>query len=290
MRQKFSDRIGITEPNTLIQIDSMTKELRNKLWSSFEIYFFEESREVRQVQPLVDSKLYKMAFNLWLYYFKFPTDNIPLYDIEFKSIIRDYFFKADWYQVYNLLDFCLDFADQIFPNKQDFIKFTNFHLKEELSGFRIIDDCFVPITNEEQIKCLNDSLNISKSKDLFGVYAHISASIQLLANKELNGIDKYRNTIKEAISAVEALCNKLNNKKSKGLSGALNQLQPKIKIHSSLEQGFIKLYGYTSDSDGIRHPIMDEPDLDLEDAVYMLVTCSAFVNYIIQKADKAGLI
>lgn len=35
--------------------------------------------------------------------------------------------------------------------------------------------------------------------------------------------------------------------------------------------------------------MMSEPNLDQEDALYMLVICSAFVNYLIVKADKSGL-
>jgi hypothetical protein len=34
---------------------------------------------------------------------------------------------------------------------------------------------------------------------------------------------------------------------------------------------------------------MGVDDLDQEDARYMLVTCSAFVNYLVVKADKAGV-
>jgi hypothetical protein len=44
------------------------------------------------------------------------------------------------------------------------------------------------------------------------------------------------------------------------------------------------LYGYTSDSSGIRHALQDEPNLDFVDAKFMLVACSAFVNYLTDKA------
>lgn len=43
------------------------------------------------------------------------------------------------------------------------------------------------------------------------------------------------------------------------------------------------LYGYTSDGDGIRHSLLEEPNLDYSDAKFMLVTCSAFVNYLTSK-------
>jgi len=60
-------------------------------------------------------------------------------------------------------------------------------------------------------------------------------------------------------------------------------------MHPSLKQGFEKLYGYTSDDDGIRHALLDEANLDMEDARFMLVSCSAFVNYLVVKAQKAGI-
>jgi len=34
---------------------------------------------------------------------------------------------------------------------------------------------------------------------------------------------------------------------------------------------------------------MDKPDLDFEDAKFMLVTCSAFANYLKVKAAKAEI-
>lgn len=53
-----------------------------------------------------------------------------------------------------------------------------------------------------------------------------------------------------------------------------------------MEQAFIKLYGYTSDEDGVRHGGIDFNNVPAEDAKYMLVSCSAFVNYLIEKYEK----
>ena len=58
-----------------------------------------------------------------------------------------------------------------------------------------------------------------------------------------------------------------------------------------MKEAFIKLYHYTSGADGIRHAIglLEEPNLSFEDAKFMLVSCSTFINYLISKASKAGL-
>jgi hypothetical protein len=60
-----------------------------------------------------------------------------------------------------------------------------------------------------------------------------------------------------------------------------------MPIHGALEQGFIKLYGYTSHGDGIRHAMMEEDHLDQEDALYMLVSFSSFVSYLMVKWGKS---
>jgi len=49
------------------------------------------------------------------------------------------------------------------------------------------------------------------------------------------------------------------------------------------------MYGYMSDESGVRHAMMGEDHLELEDARYMFVTCSAFINYLVVKADKVGI-
>jgi len=44
------------------------------------------------------------------------------------------------------------------------------------------------------------------------------------------------------------------------------------------------LSGYTSDKGGIRHGLKEEDhNVDIDEARFMLVTCSAFVNYLISK-------
>jgi hypothetical protein len=73
------------------------------------------------------------------------------------------------------------------------------------------------------------------------------------------------------------------------LSQAIKVITDKIELHPDLKEAFYKLYGYTSDAKGIRHSLMEKPDLDFEDAKFMLVTCSAFSNYLKEKARKAEI-
>jgi len=60
-----------------------------------------------------------------------------------------------------------------------------------------------------------------------------------------------------------------------------------LDVHGALDGAFTKIYGYSSNAQGIRRALMDEPDLEFEAAKFMLVACSAFVNYLLAKAARS---
>jgi len=66
-------------------------------------------------------------------------------------------------------------------------------------------------------------------------------------------------------------------------------LQGELGLHGALKSALLSLYGYTSDENGIRHAMLDEPDLEFAEAKFMLVACSAFANYIVGKAADGKL-
>jgi hypothetical protein len=75
-------------------------------------------------------------------------------------------------------------------------------------------------------------------------------------------------------------------------SKALAKLESKIAIHGGLKRGFAAIYGFTSDEEGIRHPLLDDhtANVDETDALFMIGACAAFVSYLINKARMSGLI
>jgi hypothetical protein len=60
-------------------------------------------------------------------------------------------------------------------------------------------------------------------------------------------------------------------------------------LRFAIKKSFSALYGYTSDADGIRHAMLDEASLTFTDAKYMLIACTAFINYVLGKAADLGL-
>ena len=94
----------------------------------------------------------------------------------------------------------------------------------------------------------------------------------------------YGNSIKESISAVESLSKIVVQNNKATLGQALKAIEKKYHIPESLQKAFSALYGYTSNEGGIRHSLLEKNvKIDLEEAGFMLIACSAFVNYLISK-------
>ena len=95
--------------------------------------------------------------------------------------------------------------------------------------------------------------------------------------------------MKESISAVESLAKHLSGNPSATLGECLKALEKSRSLHPALKNAYSSLYGYTNDSDGIRHALMDKDNLGKADARFMLVCCSAFfnyMNYMIESPEK----
>src|ERR1700686_4042791 len=100
----------------------------------------------------------------------------------------------------------------------------------------------------------------------------------------------FSDSIRESIHAVESVARTLEP--SGDFSNALVKLEQKTNIHPAMKKGFLALYGFSSDGQGIRHPLLEKeaPSVDEADAMFMIGACSAFVSYLINKARAAGLL
>ena len=152
-------------------------------------------------------------------------------------------------------------------------------MEKENSGYRFVDGKIIEISSSEEISEIETAI---KSTPYHGVKQHLKTAITLLSNKQN---PDYRNSIKESISAVEALCKKVTGDEKATLSKAINILKKKVSIHPDLKAAFFSLYKYTSDDNGIRHALMEESSLTGADARFMLISCSAFINYVIARIN-----
>ena len=155
---------------------------------------------------------------------------------------------------------------------------ANEYFEREYIGYRFVGELITPISDTNEIESIEEAL-ICKYQP---VRDHLSKDNAFLADREK---PDYENSIKESISAVEAICEIITG--IKGKEASLGKMLKKIEengvmIHSGLKSAFIILYGYTSDANGIRHAgDIGGASSMFEEAKFMLVSCSAFINYLI---------
>ena len=269
----FSERYGY-KPEQEIQVKGISTTLRTRIWNVFYQQEIKKgglgSKRITSAfagEITIEEKIAdKLGFSIKE---SFLTNKLEEYITK----------KCEWYIVYDFLEYyfrCINGRE----DKKQIILDINCVLEEEKSGYRIVNNEIVPITNKAEIEEIETAANTQFDS----VNKHISKALELYANR--NKPD-YENSIKESISAVEAMCCIITDNEKSSLGQALKKLEENgVYIHKSMKNAFSSLYGYASDESGIRHGSIDFVNAPSEDAKFMLLSCSAFVNYLIEKWSK----
>lgn len=267
--KSFSQRKGIVPVAEIIQTDSMNDALRNSIWNTLDVVLWSSKNFMypQYGEPLMQS----FSQSLWFHHFKKPADTRDGYVTDILKQIRDYFFGCKWNEVYDFVEFVVRDRKESHPRLAEFL---NFILERELSGYRIISEAVVDITGKHEVEMLDEALRDTR---FAGVAGHLQCALERLADRDH---PDYRNSIKESISAVESMARVVGGNPKATLGEALKVLEKSGKLHPALKDGFGKLYGYTSDEQGIRHAMLDEPNLTAADAKFFLLSCTSFVNYL----------
>lgn len=282
----FSQRIGQSPLVKVAQRESIDAELRNALWSLLTIFYWDKYKcpsrnPFGRSDSISQSNMENLFYCLWLHFFKQPVDTIPTYFEHGHKLLREHFFKFTWFEVYDFVEFVP--ANCKISSKDDFYATVNTYLERENSAYRFVDGLITEITSEQEIFEIEKAI---KQLDPFhGPKEHLLTALSLLSNRTT---PDYRNSIKESISSIESLACAITNKPSSTLGDLLKELESSKSIHPALKKAYSALYGYTSDGDGIRHALTDESNLTKTDARFMLVTCSAFLNYIIDMRSNGN--
>lgn len=272
---KFSQRYGYTEIERAFQRERINETLRTALWNVLSGLMWDlwEHPSEYHGYSQTSKQINMISKRLWFHYFKRDMDALPKFRGDFNrggayDIFKEYFFGCKWYEVYDFIEFLIQDRDTLITGKG--IEFLNQVLETENAAYRIIGTEIVEITDSNEIKAIEDGLSHPNAP----VREHIRTALAMLSDR--NNPD-YRNSIKEAISAVEATCRLITGRATATLGDALKKIP---NLHPALRKSFSELYGFTSDASGIRHSLLDESNLTYSEAKFMLVACSAFVSYL----------
>lgn len=264
----FSERVGVVKPRTVLQLEEPDEQLKIRLWNVIDrqgnhphaSYFVKEVWGDILVRPLDTIR------NSW-------TD------------LREAFMTCPWNKLYEIVELAAGITVDAFVQMEEALELGG-------SGYRFLGGELIPITDQEQLAEIAKAREITASKPLATIREHLDQALACLADRKE---PDYRNSVKESITAVEGLVNLINGKgggkTGKTLGDALKTLGDMGgELHPAMISAFSSLYGWTSDAGGIRHALKDGVFVPgPEEARFMLVTVSAFVNFLIAKASKVGI-
>lgn len=274
-------RHGYKTVRESLQVDGMDSPLRHRIYNVLIDDFFKTFQTYAQSGP---SEFEDMCRLIWKDYFERPIDEIPspagagYYSGGWFEFFKKWYDKASFDEVYDFVEYVL-FIEGVL--KRTVVREgVQRSLEREGAGYRIVDDIIAPVTNEQELKEIEDALLVSGKFQV--VQEQLRNALTLMSDRDS---PDHRNSVKESISAVESMCRILADNPSATLGSALKEIERTHKLHPALKSAFASLYGYTSDAGGIRHGLLDDGIvLDQPDSKFMLVTCSAFVNYLLARS------
>jgi hypothetical protein len=280
LKNGYSDRKNITSFKECIQYKELNIRTRNKIYDCI-LENIEKSAGVYRTKKYpgnIEHYIYQELFSL-------SQDEIPYqYNIYgaasidygvFNHHIKEIVINADYSKVFTFIEGIIRY-DTVWTSS--FINEINSIFKEELVEHIIINGQVTDITDEIEISEVQRSIDYAdKSAE------HICNAIRLLYNRDE---PRPKNSINEAMQAIEARCIKITGQSHATLGEALNKLKSNgIELHPSFIMVLNKLYGYTSDAKGIRHAGGLDSAAGENEAQLILVLTAAFCNYL-KKFEK----
>ena len=280
----FSERMGFTKPKS-VQINDLDGDARMALYNAYQ--------RLSSTIPLKGQYQYWQAVISQFLKMSEKHNIVRSFDGRAEASqdatnrIYEILFRSHWYESFDLIEFIYPVWLDCFSLELEkirmpvvrtaFAKIVNDALKQENVGWRFSKGKIVPIQSQEE----QDTIERALDAPFAGARNHIQQSLVLFSDRSK---PDYANSIKESISAVESICKEITGKEK--FSDAVNKLG--IPMHPAFQKAAKQLYGFTSDEAGVRHAATGEPPLQVNQATarYMLIVCSAMVNFITdQKSD-----
>ena len=273
----FAQAEGAEDLPAQLKRTEVSKELRAVLWN----YIHSE------LERTSNSEMYTYVGNPWkaalknvhVYFFHQPVDEFDSSFREAADSVKAVFMKGDYLLIYGWLQHMLRLKIPDFAKRVDQI------LSYCRSPYRVVAaDVIAPVGSDEEANAVGHALSEMNSAGLGGGREHLK-----VAAAEL-GFGHFADSVRESIHAVESIVRVLEPHGD--FSKALAKLEAKTNIHGALKKGFVAIYGFSSDEQGIRHPLLEKnaADVDEADALFMISACSAFISYLISKSRAAGLL
>ena len=275
----FSQAQGYEAIPGPLQLGELPGAARTRIWNVFFVHLdkskasnnvfggFWIGRDWKNILRAVHTDFHELALDDWSSDFRPACEGL-----------RKYIEKQPFKKVFDLLQFVLRHP----RCPPEFISEMQQTFAECRLAYAIGDawpPTILPAATPDEGAAVVDALQTLRQAGLGGSAAHLRA-----AGEHINAGD-WAGSVRESIHAVESVARQLDPGAANTLDPALASLEKRGALHPVLKTAFSKLYGYTSDEQGVRHARLDQtdPDVGQDEAVFMLGACAAFASYLERK-------
>ena len=287
----FSQAYGYEDIPGPLRLGELPREARTHIWN----LFFQHIKDCKSTNvadwsrsvdslgvmgsidagPWIGGDWKEILFAVHLQFHERPWDE---WDTEFRRVCKELRHEIEtkpFNKVFDLIQFVLRYS--LCP--PEFISDTK-HTFAKCRLAYTIDfgppPTILPAATPEEGGAVVDALGTLRQAGLDGSAAHLRK-----ASERINAGD-WAGSVRESIHAVESVARQLDPGAETTLGPALSALEKRGAVHPVLKDAFSKLYGYTSDEQGVRHALLDQTKAQVgqDEAVFMLGACASFASYL----------
>ena len=266
----FSQAQGYEAVPGPLRLEELPREARTRIWNVFyrkldaTRHYGSLGRPWLGLMSAVHASYYNRALDEWRPSF---TDNVHL--------LRSSIENRPFNQVFDLIQFVL----RLPQCPREFVSEMVQEFELSKLAYRIDygpPPTIIPTVTEVEGNTIIESMEELRQAGLAGSASHL-----LKASECINQSD-WAGSIRESIHAVESVARQLDPQAATTLGPALTSLEKRNQLHPALKEAFSKLYGYTSDEQGVRHALLDQPNasVNMDETLFMLSACAAFASYL----------
>lgn len=278
-RLSFSQRWGYEKLPSPLKLEEISREARTRLWNNlYEAVEHSSTVSSYGYKHIDSSPWFNILRDLHVYFLNLGLDNFNDSHENFIKKYKNLIYKFEFNKVFDLLQYIMRHPEC----PSSFVNNVAETFKQCRLAYIVRKESLVtifPAITKTEGETILGALKQLHENEFYGAETHLQN-----ASDSINQ-GNHANSIRESIHAVESVARKLDPKASNSLDKALKALEDGNPIHPALKEALIKLYGYTSNEEGIRHSLIDESqaNVGMDEAIFMLGACASFSSYLLRK-------
>lgn len=272
----FSQSIGLKSVPEQLKLGEISDTLRRRLHYAI-IKDFEDDLQTGSMYAYLGARWKALARDICVLHFDVSAERFRGDPETIRTMILRNLEHMPYNDVFDFVQFIIRHANCAIQTRREVAQ----AFVDCRAAYRVVDArTIVAVGTKEQADAFVAALDNTQSATASGARQHLVDAGVALRSGDWPGC------VRESIHAVESVAVRLAPGATT-LGAALRVIDQNGHLHGSLRAAFDKLYGYSSDEDGVRHALVfDEAEakVDEADALFMLGACASFVSYLLARA------